>query len=546
MKNFVSLFVMLLVCIGCWIPVASAQQPDDSELVSVPDPELNFHIRNQVSKAHLPPDSITRGDIRSLLTFSPVGYWNKQVLDFTHAAEEGKIKDITGLEWATEAQVLVLDGNGVSDLAPVANLTNLEQLDVSGNNLRNIPPLGNLTKLTTLLISLNPNLGDNIAGLETLTALDHLAMSSIGVRDISPLQRLTNLTRLTVNGNQITDISPLQRLTNLKYLNAGDNQIADISPLRDLINLDILLIERNKIRDISPLQGLIELHHILLQGNQIRDLSSLEEWNEPTRFMLGFFDIFRIRFSEALTPEELKIADKTQTNPLSYPSIYEYLPSLMKRYPHRTDVFPASGLYHNLFRIQGGREVRTSNLNYIDRVPTTLEIVSGDGQTVGPGEALPVPLIVMVLDENGERFAGVPVTFEVTSGEGTVEPAMAVGVIPTDAFEDATEGEARTTFTAGTAIGPQTVVATVTHEGARVYDFINNEVVLREEREGATTLQTTFTINVQPGAIEAPTLATVDPPPYPQRCRWRGLHRRFPCKAMNCATGKRTARLGYM
>ena len=486
MKNFVSLFVMLLVCIGCWIPVASAQDNvvfADNQVRSAVDSVLR---RLQIKAS---------GPITRIHMADPL-FIELDLGDPAPPIPEPSISDLGGLEYATNLQRLTiwyqdvrdftplenlqnfkalnLDGKGISDFTPFRNLQDLETLTVANSDIRAIPPLGHLSKLKALLLTGN-NLGDNIKGLSTLTTLTELDIGFTGVRDIAPLRGLTNLEKLIAPNNVITDISPLRNLENLEKLDLRNNQI----------------------RDISPLQGTTALYEVLLEGNQIRDLSSLEEWNEETRFKT--FSSWAIRFSTQRSDEE-------GTNPLSYPSIYEYFPNLIERYGYPK-------LYHNAI----WDNVPYENVYYVYRVPTTLEIVSGDGQTVGPGEALPVPLIVKVLDENGDRFAGVPVTFEVTAGEGTVEPAMAVGVIPTDAFEDATEGEARTTFTAGTVIGPQTVVATVTHEGARVYDLINDGVmvraVLREEREGATTLQTTFTINVQPGAIETPTLATVDPPP---------------------------------
>ena len=483
MKNFVSLFVILLVCIGCWIPVASAQDE------VVPDSELKFLVADKLADL-----GVIGGN---MLPFTAADMGDPSFTELIIGARDilmpqNPVKNLAGLEHATNLETLEIWYHDVSDLTPVANLTNLEVLVVTGNNIRSIAPLGNLTNLTWLSISLNPNLGDNISELETLTALETLAMSSIGVRDISPLEGLTNL----------------------EVLNASNNQITDISSLRNLVNLKQLLLSRNQIRDISPLQGTTALREVTLQGNQIRDLSSLEEWNEETRFISDFFGLLttELRLWDGIFP----ITDKMQTNPLSYPSIYTYLPELIDRYQGRS--LPARTLVRN--RILRHRQTREnyffSRVFYIDRVPTTLEVVSGDGQTVRPGEALPEPLVVMVLDENGDRFAGVPVTFELTAGEGTVEPAMAVGVIPTDAFEDAREGEAQTTFTASTVIGPQTVVATVTHEGP-MYDYINIAV----NDDIMTTLQATFTINVEPDAIAAPTIATVDPPlPTTLPVRW--------------------------
>jgi hypothetical protein len=79
----------------------------------------------------------------------------------------------------------------------------------------------------------------------------------------------------------------------------------------------------------------------------------------------------------------------------------------------------------------------------------TLDATSGGGQTGAVGSPLAAPLVVTVNDSHGGVVAGVPVTFEVASGGGTVSPASAV----TDA-----SGQAQTTLTVGAA-GPITVQA---------------------------------------------------------------------------------------
>lgn len=439
MKNFVSLFVMLLVCVGCWIPVASAQN------VTFTDSNLEYHVQLRLYALDItmsqfdpvPVAAIGNSGFKSLaIGASDIIPPQNESINSLGGLEHAKnlesltirnhsISDLSPLQGLTKLKALALVDNKIRDLTPLANLTNLESLYVGGNDLRAIPPLGNLTKLTTLIINLNPNLGDNIAGLGTLTALETLNMEAIGVRDISPLRNLKNLEELELHNNQIRDISPLQGLTE---------------------SLKRITLEGNQIRDVSPLTGFMQLTLLKFRGSR-RDSQHI-------------------------------------TNPLSYPSLYTHIPIIDER---NVDIVNVPGWAWGLF--------------FTRRVPTTLEVVSGDGQTVGVGEALPEPLVVKVLDGNEERFAGVPVTFAVTEGEGTVDPAETAALDPTYNLRDDEEGEAQTTFTAGESLGQETVVATMTHED--------------------TTFQVTFTINVQPGAIAAPTISTVDPPlPTSVSVRW--------------------------
>ena len=88
--------------------------------------------------------------------------------------------------------------------------------------------------------------------------------------------------------------------------------------------------------------------------------------------------------------------------------------------------------------------------------PSTLLEVSGNGQTAQPGEQLPTPLIVRLVDSEGNGIPGRPVTWVVGTGAGTVSPISSI----TDA-----SGEAQTTWTLGSASATNTVNAVVSGVG---------------------------------------------------------------------------------
>jgi Leucine-rich repeat (LRR) protein len=245
------------------------------------------------------------------------------------------IKDLTGLEHATQLRELRLERNEIRDITPLAELTNLTTLYLSYNNIVNITALAELTNLTNLRLWSNPirdvsplaelagsleslTLGSNnihdvsllaeLAGsLESLTlgsnnihdvsllaelagSLESLSLGSDNIHDISPLAELAeSLESLTLTGNNIRDITPLAELTNLTYLLLG-HEIRDITPLAGLTNLRRLNLGDNQIRDVTPLAELTNLTHLDLAENQIRDvtplanltyLEELELWGNP-------------------------------------------------------------------------------------------------------------------------------------------------------------------------------------------------------------------------------------------------------------------------
>jgi hypothetical protein len=150
-----------------------------------------------------------------------------------------QITDLAPLAELTELVALHLHDNRVSDISPLAGLTNLRYLCLTGlTYIEDISPLSGLTELRALGLG-----GNQISDLTPLSGLINLQSVTISVNpisDFSPLNGLTNLLNLCLNGSQITDISSLAGLTSLRALDLGHNMISDFSPLESLTNLEWL------------------------------------------------------------------------------------------------------------------------------------------------------------------------------------------------------------------------------------------------------------------------------------------------------------------
>lgn len=81
-----------------------------------------------------------------------------------------------------------------------------------------------------------------------------------------------------------------------------------------------------------------------------------------------------------------------------------------------------------------------------------ISAVSGSAQSGKTLEALGSPFVVRVTDDGGAAVSGVTVSWSVTSGDGTLSTSTS----STDA-----SGEASVTYTPGVALGPSTIIATV-------------------------------------------------------------------------------------
>ncbi|MDQ6828710.1 MAG: hypothetical protein M3081_07570 [Gemmatimonadota bacterium] len=88
-------------------------------------------------------------------------------------------------------------------------------------------------------------------------------------------------------------------------------------------------------------------------------------------------------------------------------------------------------------------------------------ITGGDFQSAPKATLLPNPLIVHVIGTGNIGVAGIPVTFSITSGGGSV--------LPTTATTDA-DGFAQTRWTLGPAAGSQQASATVAGLPAVTFD----------------------------------------------------------------------------
>ena len=94
----------------------------------------------------------------------------------------------------------------------------------------------------------------DISPLANLTNLTWLGLDSNQISDISALAGMTALNWLFIENNQITDISALANLVSLTILRLTSNQISDISALVDNQGLgegDVIELPNNPLSNDS-------------------------------------------------------------------------------------------------------------------------------------------------------------------------------------------------------------------------------------------------------------------------------------------------------
>ncbi len=298
--------------------VDSPSQPDllPGGVVHIPDTNLRAAIAEELGKSPNAPitvedmekleglDAVNR-DIRDLtgLQFATNLEWlevgHNQFSDLSPLAglinlrtlsfPRSSVSDLSPLAGLINLDNLWFNAGGakVSDLSPLAGLINLRIIHAGGHSISDLSPLARLTKLEHIYLP-GTGLISDLSPLAGLTLLNELYLHDGNISDISPLARFTALERLGLAGNDISNISPIVGLTNLKWLNLERNQISNVSPILNLANLTWLSIGDNNISDLSPLAGLTRLKELYLNYSNISDLSSLAGFTVLER--LGLLD----------------------------------------------------------------------------------------------------------------------------------------------------------------------------------------------------------------------------------------------------------------
>ena len=352
------------------------------------------------------PDTNLRAKIETVLgkgAGDPISTAEMEKLS-SLTAQDASISDLTGLETATNLTTLKLGDNSISDISMLTGLTKLTELQLWDNSISNISAVAGLASLRKLYLW--GNIITDISHVAGLTNLTHLRLGENSISNISAVAGLTNLVHLNLKENSISDIFAVAGLTNLTELVIGNNTISDITPVANLTKLVWLDMPNNNITDISAVTGLTNLIELYFEGNSVSDFTPL-----VTNTGLG-------------TNAEIDAGG----NPLNYPSIYTHIPALQGR-----------GAY----------------VDFDNRTATTPVKISGDTQQGNTGAALAQPFVVEVRDGDSIAFAGVPVTFAVTAGGGTLSATSTT----TDA-----NGRTQSILTLGNSGGTNTV--SVSAQGA--------------------------------------------------------------------------------
>ncbi len=222
-----------------------AEPGNPDETITFPDPVLERKARKALGK---PEGDITAGDAAKITRLDIQNEWQPQIPD------DVTVRDIRGFEYFINLRELDAGFNDISDLAPLAGLSELRRLNLGGNSVRDISLLTRLNNLEEL--TLWGNSIRDVSSLSGLTSLRSLNIGGLSVNDIAPLAGLTNIDHLYAGACGIEDISPLAGMNKMYRLELSDNYITDLTPLAGMTSLIMLKLANNPVLDYSPIQAL--------------------------------------------------------------------------------------------------------------------------------------------------------------------------------------------------------------------------------------------------------------------------------------------------
>lgn len=186
------------------------------------------------------------------------------------------IRNLAGLELATNLEELSITGNPVSDLTAIKDLSKLSVLYIDDTKVKDLKPLSGLTNLNMLVASYNTGL--DLSPIQGLPNLQSLTADSNGYKKLPALP--SSLIELSLFDNELTSLKGIEKAANLQFLIVSENPISDFQPLAKL-QLLFLLADYTNMTNLDWLnsENAHVLQGLIISGNAITDITPLKNGN---------------------------------------------------------------------------------------------------------------------------------------------------------------------------------------------------------------------------------------------------------------------------
>ena len=330
---------------------------------------------NSIAEALAPTVNIGGEEYSTALTELDLSGKNLTDADLTNLSQMSSLKfldlrdnpitDLSPIAGLTELEEFAVTCDQIGDLSPLSGLVNLEILRLAGDEsgvgkFTDLTPLRGLTNLRTLHLPANGP--TSLDGLEDMTQLTDLALISgsssniATVQNIDALAGLTEMKELHLQVTGISDLTPLAGMTELQSLQIGGNlAVSDLSPLAGLTKLQEFEFYNNEVAvplDLAPLAGMTEMINLRVPCTvpslePLRGMTKLQSLRLSDKHWYGrgegllYDSLEPLSGLTALTRLELRSDEVTDLSPLA---ALTNLQSLELHIANATDLTPLSGL----------------------------------------------------------------------------------------------------------------------------------------------------------------------------------------------------------
>ena len=330
---------------------------------------------NSIAEALAPTVNIGGEEYSTALTELDLSGKNLTDADLTNLSQMSSLKfldlrdnpitDLSPIAGLTELEEFAVTCDQIGDLSPLSGLVNLEILRLAGDEsgvgkFTDLTPLLGLTNLRTLHLPANGP--TSLDGLEDMTQLTDLALISgsssniATVQNIDALAGLTEMKELHLQVTGISDLTPLAGMTELQSLQIGGNlAVSDLSPLAGLTKLQEFEFYNNEVAvplDLAPLAGMTEMINLRVPCTvpslePLRGMTKLQSLRLSDKHWYGrgegllYDSLEPLSGLTALTRLELRSDEVTDLSPLA---ALTNLQSLELHIANATDLTPLSGL----------------------------------------------------------------------------------------------------------------------------------------------------------------------------------------------------------
>lgn len=285
---------------------------------AIQDPALHWAVRAAMNSINLNGQKLTKEMVGSTavkdISFEQCAHPEDFIGKDEWKDKQFWIESLEGLQYATNARMIdiaytsAVEGKKISDLSPIADLTQLEILILKQDGIDSIDDIGKLVNLTQLDLSSNKAITD-VSAIADMSKLKTLVLSHNKVTSVEAISNLKELEYVALDYNEISSLPDLSKLTKVWFFDATENDLTndDVKEIAKMKNLTKLTLSGNtKITDYRPLADLTKLtaeNTVLPDETKEIDLFAAIEVNK-------LFEVFNI---SKMSPDDLADVEKALT-----------------------------------------------------------------------------------------------------------------------------------------------------------------------------------------------------------------------------------------